>query len=169
LLKPAPPLTYHLRQAKPDDAGALQAACWTEWPPEVVREVLVRVDSLAVGRRGHGVVAANGDGQVFAFGQLSLWPRAAEISDLIVTPDFRGHGIGSAMIRYLVGLARAWGVSTVEIGVAASNPRALALYRRLGFHDARTLAIDTVNGRETVIYLHMALQPAPSAQQGHQP
>lgn len=147
---------YELRRATAADAEALQRSCWTEWPVDVVREVLARVDLLDRQRRGQGIVAAHGE-QVLGFGQLSLWPRVAEISDLIVAPAYRGRGIGTAIIRYLVHLARTWRVSGVEIGAMESNTRALALYRRLGFQDGRTIQLETGYGPETVIYLYLPL------------
>ena len=47
--------------------------------------------------------------------------------------SLRGHGIGRALIDQLVGTARDAGRSRVTLDVAASNPRAEALYRRAGF------------------------------------
>jgi ribosomal protein S18 acetylase RimI-like enzyme len=49
--------------------------------------------------------------------------------------------------------------STLEIGAALSNPRALGLYRRLGFVDGRILDLDLGNGPEPVMYLY---KPVPS-------
>ena len=92
------------------------------------------------------------------FGLLTLWPRAAEISDLVVNAQYRGQGIGSAIITYLTETARDLQVRTLEIGVALSNPRALALYRRLGFTDHRTIDIDLGSGLETVLYLAKSLE-----------
>jgi len=43
------------------------------------------------------------------------------------------HGVGRALIDQLVGMARDVGRSRVVLDVAASNPRAEALYRRAGF------------------------------------
>jgi ribosomal protein S18 acetylase RimI-like enzyme len=87
------------------------------------------------------------------FGMLTLWPRAAEISDLIVCPQHRSRGIGSRIIVYLTERAREMHVQTLEIGVACANPRALALYRRLGFADRRTIYLDLGSGPEPVLYL----------------
>lgn len=55
------------------------------------------------------------------------------LAHLAVLPELRGHGIGRALIDQLVGTARDAGRSRVTLDVAASNPRAEALYRRAGF------------------------------------
>lgn len=47
--------------------------------------------------------------------------------------DFRGSGLGSAMIRHAVEWARHNGLEMIRLGVLDSNPRAKALYERLGF------------------------------------
>jgi len=55
------------------------------------------------------------------------------LAHLAVLPELRGHGVGRALIDQLVGMARDVGRSRVVLDVAASNPRAEALYRRAGF------------------------------------
>ena len=86
-----------------------------------------------------------------------MWPRAAEISDLFVNAAYRSRGVGTEIILYLTEAARELNVSMLEIGVALSNPRARALYRRLGFVDERTLEIDLGCGPEPVLYLNKHL------------
>ena len=53
------------------------------------------------------------------------------IMDIAVAPEFRGRGIGSALIEELIAEARSSGRS-VSIHVEMQNP-ARALYERLGF------------------------------------
>lgn len=55
------------------------------------------------------------------------------LAHLAVLPELRGHGVGRALIEQLVGKARELGRRQVVLDVAASNPRAEALYRRAGF------------------------------------
>ena len=52
-----------------------------------------------------------------------------------VIPDYRGRGIGRALMERT--LSEAWkrGFTRVELTVRADNDRAAALYRRLGFAD----------------------------------
>ncbi len=55
------------------------------------------------------------------------------LAHLAVVPELRGRGIGRALIDALIGTAREAGRRRVVLDVAASNPRAEALYRRAGF------------------------------------
>ncbi|WP_026249124.1 GNAT family N-acetyltransferase [Streptomyces sp. LaPpAH-108] len=56
-----------------------------------------------------------------------------EIGGVAVRPEERSRGIGSGLIRACEGLARERGIAVVGIGVAKDNPRAAALYARLGY------------------------------------
>jgi ribosomal protein S18 acetylase RimI-like enzyme len=49
-----------------------------------------------------------------------------------VAPSQRGRGIGEAMVQAQLATARARGFRTFSLDVAVTNPRAEALYRRLG-------------------------------------
>ena len=55
------------------------------------------------------------------------------LAHLAVVPELRGCGVGRALIDRLVDSAREAGRGRVALDVAASNPRAKALYRRAGF------------------------------------
>jgi ribosomal protein S18 acetylase RimI-like enzyme len=150
--------TITVRPLYPADQAILQQVCWPNRAPDGVRRLLNHALGLAVKRRGLGVVSVRDD-LVCGFGMLSLWPRTAEISDLIVTPALRGQGIGSRIVAYLTQAARNLCADTIEIGAAESNPRALELYRRLDFADDRVIQVDLGNGPEPVIYLNKPLPP----------
>jgi len=55
------------------------------------------------------------------------------LAHLAVSSELRGQGIGRALIDQLLGTARDAGRNRATLDVAASNPRAEALYRRAGF------------------------------------
>lgn len=147
-----------VRPVQLTDSDALRETCWPDRPLTSVSELIHRTKKMALRDRGLGVVAVY-DGMPRGFGMLTVWPRAAEISDLIVTPDCRGQGIGTQIITYLTDAACRLQVETLEIGVALSNPRALALYRRLEFSDNRIIEIDLGLGPEPVLYLTKTLAP----------
>ena len=48
-------------------------------------------------------------------------------------PDYRGRGLGRQLVAQAVRAARQAGIERVELEVFASNERAIALYRALGF------------------------------------
>ena len=55
------------------------------------------------------------------------------IAHLGVQPDLRGQGLGSKLIHHFIEVARAKGRATVSLDVSIENPKAQALYERLGF------------------------------------
>jgi ribosomal protein S18 acetylase RimI-like enzyme len=57
------------------------------------------------------------------------------ISELVVTADLRGHGIGSSLIRAIEEFARSKGFKSIRIGVLAASVQVYDLYKRLGFQD----------------------------------
>ncbi|MHB8626711.1 MAG: GNAT family N-acetyltransferase [Aggregatilineales bacterium] len=150
---------YRFRALSARDFETLQSNCWPGHSLDFVRTWLDRTLALAAQGKAFGlvVVPEQRDDCPIAYGQITCWLRVAEISDLIVAETWRGCGIGSALIQALVTIASTWSVPSVEIGVALSNPRALSLYRRLGFVDARTLTLDLGCGPEPVLYLNMPL------------
>jgi|MTBAKSStandDraft_2_1061841.scaffolds.fasta_scaffold11239_5 ribosomal protein S18 acetylase RimI-like enzyme len=148
---------FTIRPVQISDAASLRQTCWADRAPETISLLIERTRKLAQHGRGLGVVAVRDDGTACAFGLLTVWPRLAEISDLIVSTPYRGQGIGTQIITRLTEAAIGLGVNTLEIGVALSNPRALALYRSLGFTDSRTIDLDLGNGAEPVLYLQKKL------------
>lgn len=56
------------------------------------------------------------------------------IGHLGVRPELRGQGIGTQLIEHLLSPHHINGRSLVGLDVAVSNPRAQALYERLGFY-----------------------------------
>ena len=57
----------------------------------------------------------------------------AELQSLVVSPDRRGEGIGTELLREVYRQVRAQGVEEMVIGVLATNERAMGLYAREGF------------------------------------
>ncbi|MDG4862827.1 GNAT family N-acetyltransferase [Streptomyces sp. T-3] len=60
-------------------------------------------------------------------------PGCPEINGLAVTEALQSRGIGSALIRAAEALARERGLGVIGLGVDEGNPRAAALYARLGY------------------------------------
>lgn len=61
------------------------------------------------------------------------------IQNLGIVPEFRGQGLGSALLlKSLMGF-KAVGLSRAFLEVTAQNEGAIRLYRRLGFRKARTV------------------------------
>lgn len=95
------------------------------------------------------------DRQLIATGQLVAYGANAEIADLAVAPPFRGQGVGTALIKALLGIADFAGFDGVEICVMQENTRARALYERLGFVVDREFSLTE---SATVLVLHKSLR-----------
>jgi ribosomal-protein-alanine N-acetyltransferase len=85
----------------------------------------------------------------------------AHIATIAVHPDFRGHGIGSLMLRTILEEAARKGAGEAMLEVRANNGIAQAMYRRFGFEvvfrrpryyrdnneDALLMSLDDLPGR----------------------
>ena len=70
----------------------------------------------------------------FGFSTFSAHPLL-NVHDLAVLPDFRGRGIGRALLVAAEGLARARGCTKLTLEVREDNARARGLYHERGFRD----------------------------------
>jgi ribosomal protein S18 acetylase RimI-like enzyme len=151
-------LAVTLRPVQLADSATLHAVCWPDYAFDRVNQLIKRARANHRNERGLGVVVtSNTNGAVIGFGQFTRWPRCGEISDLVIAPPYRSRGLGTVLIQHLVQTARQMGADCVEIGVSLDNPRALALYRRLGFQDDHTVQLDLGQGMEPVLYLRLSL------------
>jgi ribosomal-protein-alanine N-acetyltransferase len=60
------------------------------------------------------------------------------INNVAVRPQFRGHGIGSALLHHALAEAKQLGARRATLEVRSSNTAARRLYERLGFYVAAT-------------------------------
>ncbi len=58
-----------------------------------------------------------------------------ELANIALTPGRRGTGLGSHLLRHVMGIGRDRGVEKLFLEVRASNLGAIELYKRFGFHD----------------------------------
>lgn len=56
-----------------------------------------------------------------------------EIANLAVDPEYRGKGVGFALLRALAGECRRRSIRVIHLEVRPSNAGALRLYRKFGF------------------------------------
>jgi GNAT superfamily N-acetyltransferase len=75
-------------------------------------------------------------GELVASGVVHLDQDGGLIEMLSVRDDWRGLGVGTGMIAALESRAAGFGADTVRLEVEHDNPRARALYQRLGYRDA---------------------------------
>ena len=85
---------------------------------------------------------------------LALWPvHAAQYRmDVVVRPASRGKGLGSSLVDFLIGQARAAGATSLQARPYADTSHALALLARRGFRETMRmtgLLLNDVNAVET--------------------
>jgi phosphinothricin acetyltransferase len=92
----------------------------------------------------HPLLVAAVDGRPIGWATLSVWSsraaytRTAETS-VYVHQDYRGRGVGRALLAELVRRARAAGLGVLVARIESSGASSLALHRRLGFADIGTM------------------------------
>lgn len=80
------------------------------------------------------VFVAEADGEIVGVGALiRTRPATMELVNVAVRPDRQGRGLGKAIVRAAIEMARASGVRTLELGTGNSGVGALALYQKMGF------------------------------------
>lgn len=153
-----PDISHHIRSVRGGDLKALRRDCWSHRSVTRSRECLKTIDSANHRQRGLGIVVMlEGTQQIIAYGQIMRLTKCYEISDLIVSEQYRNQGIGTAMIQYLIHSLPDNLGTIIEIGVADDNPRALALYENLGFTRAYELCLSQGRKQETILYLRLEL------------
>ncbi|RBQ10524.1 GNAT family N-acetyltransferase [Micromonospora sp. LHW51205] len=106
------------------------------WPPDVTQEQARRL--WMPGPPARTVVAVAPDGTVL--GSAKLAPNQGGPGDhvanasFMVAPAAAGHGVGRALAGHVLAAARADGYRAMQFNaVVATNTRAVALWRSLGF------------------------------------
>ena len=85
------------------------------------------------GDRGTFLVARAGDRAVGCGAIRLLDPMTAEAKRMFVEPDYRGMGVGRALLARLEEAARRLGVRRLVLETGIYQEAAIALYRHAGF------------------------------------
>ncbi len=98
--------------------------------PERLREIVAGDPCRLLAARGPG-------GELLGMLVLASYPIATGrrfwIEDVAVAAEARGQGIGEALVRRALELARAAGAETVELTCRPARAAANRLYQRVGF------------------------------------
>lgn len=90
----------------------------------------------------HLLLARDDDGTVLGSMTLVVFPIPtgvrAWIEDVVVDGDARGRGVGEALNRQALELARSLGAKTVDLTSRPSREAANRLYQRIGFEPRET-------------------------------
>jgi ribosomal protein S18 acetylase RimI-like enzyme len=130
---PDPP--FQIRLARDDDRLPLAVlfAAVAEERDGIATEPPVDVDASAAGWPLDGTLVAVAGTELvgslhvaqsrFGFGELGM----------TVAREWRGHGVGSALLAAAIEWARGRGLHKLSLGVFTHNAAAIALYRKFGF------------------------------------
>jgi L-amino acid N-acyltransferase YncA len=132
------------------------------WDPDIAEE-----DARAYWLRGapaHAFVAVDDDGTILGTAEMGRrfgGPAAHTASaGFMVDPAYEGRGVGRALGERVIEQARADGYRSIVFNaVAASNARAVGLWRSLGFEVVGTVPEGFRHPTEGYVGLHVMHRP----------
>lgn len=144
----AVPAAVQFRLAQAADWPGLHQGCYSQQTQVDTQPMFARALKRQENGQGMHLLACQSS-DIVGSAQLIWRGRAAELADIVVSPLWRGQGIGTALIQILEVQAAAHDWRPFEIGVESDNRRAYALYLRLGYKLERAITIQ--NGRTAYI------------------
>lgn len=99
----------------------------TPWTPNAFEYELVKNDFA------HYVVALDKDGQVIGYAGMWVLFDEAHVTSVATRREFRGRGLGTALMLEIMGQALLRGANKMTLEVRPSNQVARRLYQGLGF------------------------------------
>lgn len=104
---------------------------------------------------GYQTIVLDRDDAVAGYGVLSIAAGEAHILNICVDPAYRSRGYGEQLLDEMLYRARSAQVRQIFLEVRPSNERAIALYRKKGFHQvaARPAYYQAHGGREDAAVL----------------
>ncbi len=137
----------HIAAAEPDDAEDLLpliAAFFREEGIETPSDAQRRNLSTMMAAPDSRILLAQAGGRPVAFATATLtrgieFGLAAEIEDLYVVPEARGHGLARRLMDELIAWCERQGTQEIIVVVTPEGMEAIdlpAFYRRFGFRDS---------------------------------
>ncbi len=92
-------------------------------------------------KNGFFVAKLNGKIVGFVAGDANWFSRrerknVGAIHEIVVDPDYQGHGIGTALMNKILEYFKEKGLDTAELWVGDENYKAINFYKKFGFHEA---------------------------------
>jgi RimJ/RimL family protein N-acetyltransferase len=119
---------------------AMLLAAVAEERDGIAAEPPIDVEGLAAGWQLDGTLVAHAEGVIV--GEVRIdpsWMGFGEIG-MMVEANWRGRGVGTALVEAAVEWARARGLHKLALSVFPHNDAAIALYRKSGFVEEGRLA-----------------------------
>jgi ribosomal protein S18 acetylase RimI-like enzyme len=105
---------------------------WNDPHKDIARKLAVQPELFLV-----GVL----DGEVIATVMAGYEGHRGWVNYLAVAPRFRGRGFGRALMEHVEHLLRQRGCPKLNLQVRASNPQAIAFYRRIGYAQDESVSL----------------------------
>ena len=150
-------MTVTIRSARPDDVPTIlgfvrELAAFEKEPEAVVSTEALMQEALFGAHPAAEALIAEIDGACVGmavfYHTFSTWTgvRGIWLDDLYITPNARGAGAGSALLRELAGVAVDRGCARFEWWVLDWNTPAVELYRRIGAEAMDAWTVQRVSG-----------------------
>jgi RimJ/RimL family protein N-acetyltransferase len=126
---------FQIRAARDDDRLplALVFAAVAEERDGIGTEPPVDVQARAASWTLDGLLVAVADGEVIGSIHVGESGHGFGEIGMAIAREWRGRGVGSALMAAAIDWARAQGLHKLSLGVFAHNAAGLALYRKYGF------------------------------------
>jgi GNAT superfamily N-acetyltransferase len=149
-------LTVTIRSATPQDAALIlrfiRELAEFEREPDAVKATEESLRQALFGERSAEAVIAEQDGNPMGFAlffhNFSTWTgrKGLYLEDLYVTPEARGSGVGTALLRHLAGIALDRDCGRFEWAVLDWNTPAIDFYTAMGAESLDEWRIRRVTG-----------------------
>jgi RimJ/RimL family protein N-acetyltransferase len=126
---------FEIRPAREEDRVPLAVvfAAVAEERDGIATEPPVDIEERAAGWQLDGTIVAVGDGEIV--GSIHVGKSRHGFGDIgmAVARDWRGRGVGSALLAAAIEWARSEGLHKLSLAVFPHNEAGIALYRKFGF------------------------------------
>jgi len=149
-------LTLTIRPATPQDVALIlrfvRELAEFEREPDAVKATEESLNHALFGERSAEAVIAEQDGEPMGFAlffhNFSTWTglKGLYLEDLYVTPEARGSGVGTALLRHLAGIALDRDCGRFEWAVLDWNTPAIDFYTAMGAESLDEWRIRRVTG-----------------------
>lgn len=128
-----------IRKAELQDAAALKTCIERAYAP--VRMKLSDLPDVSAGIdediANNEVFIAETDNRIAGCAILSVNGRISHLTNVAVDPDFKGQGVGKALIGAVEDAARTKKILAIHLKTHVAMPENVALYNRLGWQETQ--------------------------------
>jgi ribosomal protein S18 acetylase RimI-like enzyme len=130
-----PDAPFEIRPARDDDRLPLAVifAAVAEERDGIATEPPVDIEARAASWTLDGTLVAVSGAEIVGSVHVERSPPGFGEIGMAVTREWRGRGVGSALLAGAIEWARERGLHKLSLGVFAHNAGAIALYRKFGF------------------------------------